>query len=242
MLITVVIPTLNEEKDLPRTLESLSFANEVLIIDSGSTDKTLEIAKKNNCVVIHHAFKDFAQTRNFGDQHARNDWILSIDADVVVPQKLINEIKSLKEESAVYKVGRINKIWGKSILYADWAPLDDCHIRLYHRSLGSWSSRVHEQFVSSQKPKVLKNYLVHYNYETITEFITKLNSYSDIVSSKTPKQTNQFWFLKMIYQAKYDFLKRYFYKLGFFDGYHGLFLSYLQALYYLSVGIKKRTQ
>src|SRR5688572_8485406 len=163
--ITVVIPTLNEEKDLPRTLKSLKFADEILVVDSGSTDQTLEIAKKHNCKIIHHPFSNFADTRNFADRHAKNDWILSIDADVVVPPKLSQEIFDLPDKQAVYKIGRVNIIWGKPILHADWGPMDDCHIRLYYKALGSWSSAVHELFASTQKPKTLKNYLIHYNYE-----------------------------------------------------------------------------
>lgn len=241
MKITVVIPTLNEEKDLPRTLKSLGFADEILVVDSGSTDKTIQIAKDFGAKVIQHPFQNFADTRNFADRSAKNDWILSIDADVVVPKELVNEMLALPDTPKAYKIGRINMIWGKPILHTDWGPKDDNHIRLYHKSLGSWTSQVHETFISKTPPRELKNYLIHYNYETISEFITKLNSYSDIAAKKTPK-SNKFWFFKIIYNAKYDFFKRYFYKLGFLDGYHGFFLSYLQGIYYLSVGIKQKTQ
>jgi glycosyltransferase involved in cell wall biosynthesis len=242
MNLTVAIPTLNEESDLLRTLNSLEFANEILIVDSGSTDNTVKIAKDHGCKVINHPFKSFADTRNFADSQAKNDWILSIDADVVVPPQLAKEISLLSNNPAVYKIGRINIIWGKPILHTDWGSSDDCHIRLYHKKLGTWDSEVHEQFVSTTPPKTLKNNLLHYNYETIEEFVTKLNSYSDIESKKRIMIDEKFSLLKMFYQAKYDFLKRFFYKLGFLDGYRGLFLSYLQGIYYLTVGIKQKTK
>ncbi len=232
MKLTVVIPTLNEEKDLPRTLKSLKFADEILVVDSGSVDRTVQIAKDFGAKVINHPFQNFADTRNFADKGAKNDWILSIDADVVVPKKLIEEIHALPDSPSAYKIGRVNMIWNKPIMHTDWGPKDDNHIRLYHKSLGSWTSEIHETFVSKSPPRQLKNYLTHYNYETISEFINKLNSYSDIAAKKKP-ESSKFWF---------DFLKRYFYKLGFLDGYHGFFLSYLQAIYYLSLGIKQKTQ
>lgn len=241
MKLTVVIPTLNEEKDLPRTLKSLQFADEVLIVDSGSTDDTLKITKKHGCAIIHHDFQNFADTRNFADSHARNDWILSIDADVVVPKELEAEIESLPDIPSVYKIGRINIIWGKEILHTDWGPKDDNHIRLYHRSLGNWQSAVHEQFITKSNPKQLKSYLLHYNYATVSEFIHKLNLYSDIEAKKRRLKGEKFSLLKLFLEPSKDFLKRYLYKLGFLDGFHGFFLSLLQAIYYLAVNVKLRT-
>lgn len=240
--LTVVVPTLNEEQDLPRTLKSLAFADEILIVDSGSTDKTLAIAKKFGCRSVHHDFKNFADTRNFADHHAHNDWILSLEADVVVTPDLANEIINLPEEPAVYRLGRINIIWGKEILHSDWGPKDDNHIRLYHRSLGSWSSAVHEQFIGKKEPKQLKSYLLHYNYASVTEFISKINSYSDLEAKKRKQNGQKFSYLNLLFEPVKDFLKRYLYKLGFLDGLHGFFLSLLQAIYYLVVNIKLRYQ
>lgn len=239
--LTVVIPTLNEETDLPRTLKSLNFATEVLVIDSGSTDRTVNIATKAGANVLHHQFKNFADTRNFADKNAKNDWILSLEADVVVPSSLAEEISTLKDNPAVYKIGRINYIWDKPILHTDWGPKDDSHIRLYHRSLGHWGGEVHEQFETKSQPKQLKNYLLHYNYATVSEFISKINSYSEIEAQKRRTQGERFSYFKFFFEPLKDFIKRYFYKLGFLDGLHGFFLSLLQAIYYLVVNIKLRS-
>ena len=240
MQLTVAVPALNEERDLPRTLNSLSFAAEVLVIDSGSTDSTIKIAKDFGATVISHPLVDYASQRNFADQVAKYDWVLSLEADVVVPEALASEIKVLKDDPAVYRLGRINVIWQKPILHTDWGPKDDNHIRFYHRTLGRWESIVHEQFVTTSNPKQLKNHLVHYNYETVSEFISKINSYSDFEAQKRKQKGQKFSYSRLFFEPVKDFLKRYFYKLGFLDGFHGFFLSLLQAIYYVVVNIKLR--
>ena len=235
MSLTVVIPTLNEESDLPRTLESLqNLADEILVVDCGSTDNTIVLAKKAGAKVIHHPFKNFTDTRNFADSQATSDWVLSIDADVVVPPKAVKEIKQVIKNDSVsaYYVGRINIIWGKPILHADWGPKDDCHIRLYRRGSGKWKSDVHETFIADKPTAKLKSPLEHYNYASIEEYIQKINRYSQLAAPKTDH-------CSFIAPFK-DFFKRYFYKLGFLEGYHGLFLCYLQAIYYTTLRVKIR--
>lgn len=233
MSLTVVIPTLNEAEDLPRTLIALDgLADEILVVDSGSTDNTVDIAKKVGARVISHPFKNFADTRNFADSQAKSDWILSLDADVVVTPEASKEIKQAIKAPTVfaYYVGRTNVIWGKPILHADWGPKDDCHLRLYRRGSGQWRSDVHELFVTDKKTSHLKQPLLHYNYASVSEYIEKINRYSEIAAPKTDHCS--------LFAPIKDFFKRYFYKLGFLEGYHGLFLCYLQAIYYTTLRVK----
>lgn len=234
MKLTVVIPTLNEEKDLPKLLQSVkNFADEILVIDSGSIDKTIEIAKSYGAKVINHPFISFSDTRNFADRQAKGDWILSLEADVTISSALAQEIREVMEleKYSAYFIPRLNLIWGKAIRHTDWGPKDDCHIWLYQKGSGTWQSPVHEEFVTNVRVGKLNNHLIHNNYETISEFIDKIDRYS-----KLAVEQKQFfpgwWFLR-------DFFKRYIFKLGFLDGYHGLFLSYLQAVYYLTLTVKK---
>ena len=235
MSLTVVVPTLNEEQDLPRTLKSLKpLKADVLVIDSGSTDSTVKIAKKFGAKVIHHPFKSFSDTRNFGNDQVKSDWILSLEADVVITKKLAQEIKSSTsevEDFSAYYIPRQNIIWGKKINYTDWGPKDDLHIWLYKKGSGIWQGKVHEEYKLTQGTAgKLKNPLIHYNYQTVAEFISKINHYSTRAVNNKPLPT--IWPFR-------DFFKRYFYKLGFLDGYHGLFLSYLQATYYHTLKIKQ---
>lgn len=233
MTLTVVIPTLNEAEDLPRTLDSIKgIADEILVVDSGSTDETVALAKKAGARVLHHPFKNFTDTRNFADSQAKSDWILSIDADVVVPADAAKEItQAIKDEHiSAYYVGRTNIIWGKPILHADWGPQDDCHLRLYRRGSGRWQSDVHELYFTTGQTARLRQPLTHYNYASVEEYITKINRYSSLAAAKTDRVS--------FFAPLKDFCKRYFYKLGFLEGYHGLFLSYLQAIYYTTLRVK----
>ncbi len=232
MKLTVVIPTLNEETDLPRTLESLKFADEVIVVDTGSSDGTVAIAKKFGAKVVSTPMSTFSNIRNFGDSKVSDGWILSLEADVVVPPSLATQIRhqiNTTQKSAFY-IERINLIWGKAIRHTDWGPRDDCHLWLYQKGSGKWQSDVHEEFVTGKPTGKLKNRLLHYNYNTISEFIAKTNTYSQLVKTK--------YGLRLWIIPVYDFLKRFFYKLGFLDGYHGLFLSYLQGIYHLNVLVK----
>ena len=233
--LSVVIPVLNEEKDLPNCLESLKDLNcEVIVVDSGSTDKTAEIARQYKAKVVSHNFKNFSDQRNFCDSLASGDWILSTEADVIVSKKLSQEIHSAitNTQYSAYYIERINIIWGKPIMHTNWGPKDDCHIWLYKKGSGKWQSDVHEEYISTGKVGKLKERLVHNNYETVCEFIGKIDKYSEIANKQGAKFP---WF-----QYKIDFLKRYFYKLGFLDGYHGLFLSYLQSIYFITLSVKTK--
>lgn len=232
MKLTVVIPTLNEEIDLPRTLDSVKFADEVIVVDSGSTDETIKIAKAMGARVVEHAFTSYSNQRNFCDSLVDTGWILSLEADVVIPKRLAEEIRSSIENTGceAFYLGRINIIWGRPIMYTDWGPSDDCHIWLYKKDSGKWVSDVHEHYETARPTGKLANNLVHYNYRTVAEFIDKTNLYSEMA-----KGSNAFalWLAPLR-----DFLKRYLYKQGFRDGYHGLFLSYLQSIYHWNVLVK----
>lgn len=235
--LSVVIPTLNEEKDLPECLESIKgLADEILVIDSGSEDDTVKVAKKYGAKVIFHPFVSFSDQRNFCDLQAKGDWILSLEADVKISPLLADEIrKAIADKNFdAYYIGRVNIIWGKPVMHSDWGPKDDTHIWLYRNGVGRWQSLVHEEFNTEGRTGRLRNYLIHKNYETISEFIGKIDSYSELAV----RQKNYYpdwWFIR-------DFFKRYIYKLGFMDGYRGLFLSYLQSIYFITLSVKHRTK
>ena len=234
-LLTVIIPTLNEETHLPKCLESLKgLEANILVVDSGSIDNTKKIAQKYGARFVYHPFSSFSAQREFGNSLVDDGWILSIEADVWLEQGLISEIKAAIEtdDYVAYKIERINQIWGKNIMHTDWGPKEDCHIWLYKKGSGRWVSDVHEEYITQGPVGRLKERLMHHNYDTVSEFINKINSYSEIAARK--KQPSKWYF------PFREFFKRYIWKMGFLDGYHGLFLSYLQAIYHITLMVKMR--
>lgn len=236
--LSVVIPTLNEEKDLPDTLKSLEPLNaEIIVIDSGSKDKTKEISMSYGAKFVYHLFQGFDSQRNYADTITSGEWILSIEADVVISPDLAREISEAIKNNKVnaYFIPRKNIIWGKIINHTNWGPKDDCHIWLYRRNSGRWQGKVHEEYIPKNGPVgTLNNYLVHKNYETVSEFIDKIDKYSEF-SVANHNSTS-------LIEPVVEFFRRYFYKLGFLDGYRGLFLSYLQSIYYMSLFVKINTK
>ncbi|HET7098899.1 MAG TPA: glycosyltransferase family 2 protein [Patescibacteria group bacterium] len=235
MKLSVTIITLNEEKDLSRCLESVkNFADEIILVDSGSSDKTLEIAKKFGCKVYTRKFDNFASQKNFAAEKATGEWILSIDADEQITPGLLEEIKIaiIDENYSGYSIPRKNIILGKFIKHTRWQPELDRHIWLWQKGKGKWAGNVHEELLVDGKIGKLKNPKIHYQYESVTEFLQMMNKYSRLEVRK------RFSFARLIWDPFYNFVVRYFYRLGFLDGREGFVLSYLMAIYHLEVWVK----
>jgi glycosyltransferase involved in cell wall biosynthesis len=239
--ITAVIPVKNEENEIKELASNLSFCDEVLIVDNFSTDNTVSIARSKNFRVIKSDQNSFSKLRQFGDDNATHDWVLSMDADMRVTPELKQELSGIMKSQLAdgYKIGRRNIIFGKEMKYTDWSPMDDCHVRFYHRMRGEWKSDVHELWETDGEVFQTQNCFLHYNYKDVDEYVSKIDSYSTLAAYKTKQISLKNIQLSMFARAIKDFFKRYIYKLGFLDGYHGLMLSYLQAIYYLSLGVKE---
>lgn len=228
MKLSVTIITLNEEKGLPRCLGSVrEVADEIVVVDSGSTDKTVEIAKKFGAKVFTRKFDNYANQKNYATAKTEGEWILSIDADEELSPELQQEIKNVLADSSrfsAYSMPRKNIILGKFIRYARWQPELDRHIWLWRRELGNWRGDVHEEVQVRGSVGKLKHAKVHYQYATVTEFMNMMNSYSSLDKNHE--------------NPIYTFLVRYFYRLGFLDGIRGFVLSYLMAIYQVEVWVK----
>lgn len=239
MKISVVIPIKNEESEIRDLIANLAFADEIIFIDTGSTDRSVQLAKEYGATVFKKPFTNFADVRNFGDTKAKGDWIISMDADMRITDQLKEEILiAILDDKKAFKIGRKNIIWGSVVNHTDWSAHDDCHIRLYPKNSGSWVGDVHEQYISNTKVKVLESSFIHYNYSSVEEYMTKMDRYSQLeVKDKSDRAS--FSMYKSMVDASYEFFKRYIYKLGFLDGRKGLALSYMQGVYKIIVGIKK---
>lgn len=238
-MISVTIITLNEENNIKKVLQNIKgLVNEVIVVDSGSTDKTVEIAKKSGAKVFFRKFDNFANQKNWAAAKVTNKWILSVDADEEVSVKLAEEIReAIKKEKIVgYIIPRRNFILGKEIKHSRWSP--DKHIWLWRKDFGRWVGDVHEEVKVLGKVGELKNSKIHYSHKTLSKFLDANNFYSTLLSESMFKNKVSFSPFKMFWNALFEFNIRYFYKLGFLDGWRGFTLAYLMAIFHLMIWIK----
>lgn len=243
--ISVVMITLNEEKDLPSALKSVKkLADEIVVVDSGSTDKTVEIAKKFGAKVYEREFDNYANQKNFALSKAKGDWVLALDADEEISPELSQEIrariKNDKDYYIAYSMPRKNIILGKFIRYSRWQPEFERHsIWLFQKDKGRFVGDVHEKVVLERgEIGRLENSKIHYQYETVAQFMGMMNRYSELEAGQKVKEGNKFSLFRLFFDPLYNFLVRYFYRLGFLDCWRGFVLSYLMAIYYLEVWVK----
>jgi len=223
--LSVVIITKNEESFIGEAIKSALFADEVIVIDSGSSDKTCEIATSYGAKVLINPWKGFGKQKNFAVESARNNWIFVLDADERITYKLRNEIlKELVEpKSKAYLVGRLNKFFGKYIKHCGLYP--DYSIRLFDKNCGKFNDvQVHESFKTKENINKLKNPMRHLAYESVKEFYIKQKKYAEL----SEKNQN---LLKAFSSPFFIFLKIYIFRLGFIDGWRGLVIAFVYAKY-----------
>src|SRR3989344_9002739 len=182
MKLSTTIITLNEEKDLPRCLESVrDISDQIVVVDCGSTDNTVKIAKSFGAEVYTGVFDNYADQKNFAIKKADGEWILSLDADEEISPALAKEIdlvtRNGQSEIAGYSIPRKNIIFGKLIKYTRWQPELDRHIWLWQRGKGEWVGTVHEEVEVDGPVGKLKNAKIHYQYDTVSEFLRMLEHY-----------------------------------------------------------------
>lgn len=233
--IGVVISALNEEGKIKRCLESLRWADEIVFIDNGSTDKTVAIVKQFTSKVFHRSNNPMLNVnKNYGFTKATTDWIISLDADEEIPSALASEIKSkIKAKSAVagYWIPRKNIIFGKWIEHGLWWP--DKQLRVFRRGQGRFPEKhVHEYLEVDGPTDTLGTPFVHYNYETVSQFIRKMDWLYTESELANLRATNYrlVWYDALRFPVS-DFVKIYFAQEGYRDGLHGLVLSLFQAFY-----------
>lgn len=228
--ISVTILTKNSQRYLKQVLDSLHDFSEVLIFDNGSTDHSLEIAKTYpNVQIVQGTFDGFGPTHNKASSHAKYDWILSIDSDELVSPEMAKEIANIPlNDNAVYSFPRHNYFNGKFIRWCGWYP--DRQYRLYNRKKTQFTNaQVHESIIiSNMKHVPLKNPIIHYSYDSISEFLSKMQSYSTLFAqqNKGKKSSSP---LKALSHGMFSFIKSYIIKKGFMGGYEGFVISAYNA-------------
>jgi glycosyltransferase involved in cell wall biosynthesis len=232
--ISVVIITFNEEKNLGRCLESIrSVADEVVVIDSSSTDSTVAIAQEYGARVIDHPFAGYGQQKNFAVGQANHNWVLSLDADEALTPELAKNILSLKDgpQYDVYEMPRLTNYCGKWIRHCGWYP--DRQTRLFDRTKGHWAEqKVHEYWKTSDAGAakgLLKGDLLHYSFRSIHEHLKKIEKYSELGAREAVEGGKNASLLKVMLYPGWRFIVDYIFRLGFMDGFYGYLICKLAA-------------
>lgn len=242
--ISVVINTINEEKNLPRALASLeNFADEIVVVDMKSSDATRTIARRAGAKVYEHKRTGYVEpARNFAIGKATGKWILILDADEKLPSTLKDKLKELanKSKADYYRLPRKNIIFGKWVRHSRWWP--DYNIRFFRKGFVEWSEIIHSVPTTVGKGIDLeateKNAIVHYHYDSLEQYVERLNRYTSMQAHDKYKNGYLFKWKDIIRRPSNEFLSRYFQGQGYKDGIHGLALASLQAFSELVLYLK----
>ncbi len=223
---TVIIPTFNEENYLEQALHSVAFANQIIVIDSFSTDKTTTIAKAYGCEVYQRVFDNFSNQKNYALQYAKNDWVLFIDADERITYTLKNEILNAIR-SNIYSAYKLNfpHFYINRFLYHH----DDNVTRLVKRSECRFKGSVHEKLIVKGKVGQLKHPVLHFTYKGLTHYISKKDSYAWFQAQQLHNNGKKASYLHLIFKPLYRFFSSYFLRGGIWDGVPGLAVSSINA-------------
>ena len=232
MKISITLITLNSEKTLKLVLEAVSWADEIILVDSGSTDKTLEIARQFNAKIIYRAFDGYGSQKNFATSQASNDWILSLDDDEILTPELQQEIQNLSLSTTNYngfKIPRSLIFLGKLLKFS--GEYKRLTLRLFNRKQGNWNAEyVHESVEVNGKIGILKHQILHDSYRDLTDYFNKFNKYTSLGAKTLAERGKTASSFKIISRFPTTFLKIYLLKGSCLDGYAGFMWALLTAI------------
>ena len=233
--ISAVVITYNEEKNIRRCLESLSWADEIVVVDSYSQDRTKEIASFFTDKIFDVEWQGFGKKKEFAREKASFDWVLSIDADEKVPDQLKEEIKSIveKDESLDgYYIPRRSNFLGKWIRHGGWYP--DYVLRLFRKNKARFAqSLVHEKLILNGEVGFLENVLLHYTDPDIPHYLSKMDKYTTLGAKKLLDEGKTTTLFDLLLRPPAIFFKMFILKRGFLDGWHGFLLASFSSFHVL---------
>lgn len=225
--LAAVIITYNEEKNIEKCLRSVHFCEEIVVLDSGSTDKTLELAKPLATLVTVRPWKGYSDQKNYANQLTTCEWVLSIDADEEVSDSLAEEIGYLFQptpKSIAYSMPRKTIHFGRWIRFGGWYP--NRLVRLFKKNAGIWEGdEVHEFWKTASPAEELKHDLIHYSFEDLHDQVERNNHYSSLGASRLVKTGARFSVFRLLGKTFSKFLETYLLKMGFRDGYPGFIIA-----------------
>lgn len=240
--ISAVLITLNEAHALPKTLDALAWADEIIIVDSGSSDTTVAIAEAAGCRVFFRAFDGFGTQKQFAVAQATHPWVLAIDADEVVSDSLRDEIQALlktEPKHSGYYLPISLVFLGKVLRFGGEYRMK--HLRLFDKRKGTFSAdRVHEKVQIQGSIGALQQQVFHESYANLHDYIHKFNHYTSQAATQLAREKPRPSILKIILRFPLTFLKIYLVKGGFLDGYPGFIWAVLSGLYPMLKYAKQR--
>lgn len=233
--LSALILSYNNEKEMERCIKSLQFAEEIIVIDSFSKDNTKEIAERYGAKVFQYPFTTFGELRNRALSHASKDWIFSLDTDEVMTSKVIQEIDAILKSPLskdAYFVPRRNTVFGKAVRHGGWYP-DYRQPQFFKKKALVYHAEddVHEGFTILGKKGYLKNYIYQYPFDSLHQYLEKMERYSTLMAKRMVRETRYFRSYQLILNPMNAFFKRYFLTRGFLDGMHGLLMAGLYSYY-----------
>lgn len=231
--LSVVIITYNEEKNIARCIEAaMPVADEIVVVDSFSTDRTKEICLSYGVKFVEHPFEGHIQQKNYAITQASYPYVLSLDADEVLSKELQESILTVKNNWQYdgYYVNRVTNYCGKWIRHGAWYP--DRKLRLWYAPKGKWTGiNPHDRFemIPEAKLSYLKGDLLHYSYYSIYQHVEQVNKFTEIAAKADVQRGRSLSLFAAIVQSIWKFKRDYIFKLGFLDGYYGFIIAVISA-------------
>jgi len=229
--ISAVIIAMNEEDNLGRCLDSIKWVDEIIVIDSGSTDRTREIALKAGARVYEIEWKGFGEAKRYGVSKAEGEWILSLDADEEMTPGVIEEIQAIIRDGATlpaYYMPRRTMFLGRWISHCGWYP--DRVMRLFLRSRANFNeATVHEKVIFEGTAGYLRNEIRHYSYPTLEHYLRKFNRYTTLGAEEAYRSGKKGGWFALLVKPPAAFFKHYIARQGFRDGWEGFVISVLSC-------------
>ena len=232
MKLSAVVLTKNEEVNIKECLKTLSFCEEVVVVDDESTDKTVEIAKKTGAKVFKRKMnQDFSAQSNFGMKKATGKWVLFVDADERIDKNLALEIKSVIGHIGIngFFIKRHDFFLGKKLVFGD--VFNTSFLRLVRKGSGKWVRRVHPGFEILGRTEKLKNPIRHHPHPSLQEFLSSINRWSSWHALALREEGKSAAVVKIILLPVIKFKYNYFLKLGFLDGIHGFVHAFFMSIH-----------
>lgn len=231
--ISAVLITRNEAVNVNEALQSLSWVDEIVVVDSGSNDGTPDICRRYTDRIFHRDWTGYVDQKNFALEMASHDWIFSLDADERPSPDLVREIQLLRcsgFEHAGYRIPRVAFFMGRWLRHGDWYP--DYQLRLFDRRRGRWQGgRVHESVkLKDGKPGLLKGELHHFSYRSLSDYLKRLESYTNLAAADYYDRGKTSDAVKLLFDPFATFLKAYFLKRGCLDGLPGFMAAVMGSV------------